>query len=232
MQQASPLTAGAAPASAVNRVLTRSFLWMFVALVVSAVTAWLAGQSAFLQDLDNGGGLVTLILLVVWLVLSIGFKPIVKRVPAPVIIVLLALYSVLTGITLSATLAVFTTASIVLALIATGVLFGAMTLFALIVPFDHRKTAWVIVPAFIAMVLVSLLNFFWLHSATLEWILALAGILLFAFTTFAAVKQIAAEASTAPESELNRVALVGAALLFTNFIGLFMRILQATGKKK
>lgn len=215
-----------------RQVITRSFVWMLAGMALAAVSAWWVQTSALIEQWKVSFSAVSIIFLLVWLVLSLGFKPIIKAVPAAVGAVLFVIYALLTGVSLGLIVQQYTQASVVLAFMATVLLFGAMVLLALFTKINFRKLNFYLFAGVIAIVLISLVNWLWFQSFALDWWLALAGIVLFSFTTGSAVQQIEAEAREAAPDKRDRVAIVGAAILFTNFVVLFTRILRATGKAK
>jgi len=107
----------------VREVLSKAFVWMLGGMILAALGSLAASRFDFLKNWAMSNPVPTLVLLVVWFVFSIGFRPLVKAVPAPVGAVLFVIYTLETGIFLTTVINQYTTASLVIAFVATVVLF-------------------------------------------------------------------------------------------------------------
>lgn len=71
-----------------------------------------------------------------------------------------------------------------------------------------------------------------IHSQVVDWAISIGLLILFSASTASAVQNIKAMAEQNDPKLNDRLVIVGAAALFTNFMLLFVRILQAFGKRK
>lgn len=62
----------------VREVLTKALAWMFGGMVLAAFGAWAVGGLESLKTLVASYPIQSLVLFGVWLVLTIGFKPLVR----------------------------------------------------------------------------------------------------------------------------------------------------------
>lgn len=84
--------------------------------------------------------------------------------------------------------------------------------------------------ALIGLIIASLVNLF-LHSSTLDWIVSIAGVLIFIGLTAWDTQQIKAMAQAAPQSSVSRLATLGALSLYLDFINLFLYLLRIFGNR-
>lgn len=216
----------------VRPVLMLSLLWMVGGMGVAAFTARWATESGVMARWMLGNPWFWVVNLVIWLAISFFFVTLVRRVPAPVGMLLFALYAAWTGMSLSLTLAQYTPASVMQALVATTVLFATMAVFALTTRINLLKYTFYIFAAVIALLIISLLNWFIFRSATFDWWLSLIGVALFSFSTANGVQQIVHMDRVSDPALRMRLSIVGAMILFTNFINMFIRILRLMGQRR
>ncbi len=110
----------------VREVLSRAFMWMFGGMILAAIGAFAVSRFEFLRNWAISNPVISLVLLVAWFVFSIGFRPLVKAVPASVGAVLFVIYTLATGIFLTTVINQYTTASLVIA-----------AFVATVVPWEH-----------------------------------------------------------------------------------------------
>jgi FtsH-binding integral membrane protein len=213
-------------------VLVQSFLWMFLGMGIATFTSWWAIQSGTMNRWASSNEWFWLVSLLIWIAISLAFAPLVQRVPAPVGLLLFAVYAAWTGLSLSLTIQYYTTASVVLAFVAAIALFGSMVIFAIFTKMDLLKYSFYIFAGVVALLVVSLLNWFIFRSAALDWWLALIGVPLFAFSTANGVQQIIRMDSVGDPALRSRLAIIGAMILFTNFVNIFIRLLRLMGRSR
>jgi len=115
----------------VKKFMANVFTYMFVALGVSALFAYLFASNsellAYLVNTTTGrlnplGWIVMLAPLGFVLIMSFGYA----RLSAPALLILFILYSVLTGISLSFILSVYTSSSVLGCFLSAAAMFGVM----------------------------------------------------------------------------------------------------------
>ncbi len=216
----------------VREVLSRAFMWMFGGMILAAIGAFAVSRFEFLRNWAISNPVISLVLLVAWFVFSIGFRPLVKAVPASVGAVLFVIYTLATGIFLTTVINQYTTASLVIAFVATVVLFGSMTLFALVTKMDLRGIRFYLWAAGFAIVVFAVINAVFLRSELLDWLVSLGLLILFTISTGSSIQTIAQMAEENDPKLQDRLVILSAATLFTNFIMIFLRILRLFGQQR
>jgi hypothetical protein len=235
-------------------VMQRVYLWMFIGLLVTAGVAGFVGSSIQLVRLFIN--LPSIIILgivqfgLVWYIMSQ-----INNLSPRMATGLFLLYSVLTGLTLSAIFVYFTIGSIAFAFVTTAATFGVVSLFAYTTKMDLSKLGNILFVALIGLIIATVVNIF-LASSALYWIINYAGVLIFVGLTaydtqkiknFVTTGEFALEPSgvggynmqgdgtmgmEAAESATHRVAILGALILYLDFVNLFMFILRIVGVRR
>ena len=206
--------------------LRQTFSWMTIGLIFTAIVAWFTSQTDALNQFVVSEPTLALVGMGVWLVLGLGFGFFVRHVPTPVGIVLFFLYCAFTGLSLSWVVVAYTEATIVYALLSTVGLFGITTIFALFTRLDLTRW-WVhIIIGILGLVVATALNALIFRSEALDLVLSLVGVAVFSISTAASVQKIVRMEHELEPRFHDRAAIIGAMMLYTNFINLFLRLLQ------
>ncbi len=218
------------------------FLWMFVALGVSALAAYffatVPGVLAYLFSPNgklNVFGYIT-IFAPVGLVFLMGAG--MQRLSYGALIGLFLLYSILTGVMLSFILMAFTTGSVFICFIAAAAIFAVMAVMGYTTDTDLSKFGPILIAGVIGMIIMSLINI-WLGSSTLDYILGYVGVAIFTALTAYKVQEIKrigegldAEGNEIAISDSKKLALMGALSLYITFINLFISLLRIFGSRR
>jgi len=212
--------------------LTRAYGWMTIGLLVTAIVAFLVVRSEALLSLVFGSRLTLITLVIAQIGLVVFLSARVHRLTTATAAGLFLLYSALTGLTLSVVLLVYTAASIASVFVITGLTFAAMTVYGLTTGRD--LTAWgsLLLMGLIGVILASVVNLF-LGSSTLDWVISLAGVVIFVgLTAYDAqkLKDLATEVEGTPEA--GRLAILGALTLYLDFVNLFLFLLRLLGQRR
>jgi FtsH-binding integral membrane protein len=210
---------------------------MSVALVISASVAYLFDTSAAFQELvfSPTGGLsgfgyfAIFSPLVFSLVMQIGYN----RISYPVLALLFVVYSSLIGISLGLICGQYTGGSVASVFISSAVLFGVMAAAGYYTHQDLTKFGTIMYIAFIALFISFGINYF-IHSAQFDYILSLAGVVIFTGLTayyMQLLKRIGAgiEYGTATQKKLS---LIGGLVLYITLINLFLMLLRLFGRRR
>ena len=82
--------------------------------------------------------------------------------------------------------------------------------------------------ALIGLVIASVVNIF-MHSSTLDWIVSIAGVIIFVGLTAWDTQQVKQMAMVTPGGMVGRLATLGALTLYLDFINLFLFLLRIFG---
>ena len=136
------------------------------------------------------------------------------------------------GTTLSSIFLTFTTASITNVFFITAGTFGAISLYGYTTKRDLSSWRTILLMGLIGLIIASVVNYF-LNSEMLYWIISYVGVIVFVGLTAydtQKIKQMALEVGT-NEDAGKRVALLGALVLYLDFINLFLYLLRIFGDR-
>jgi FtsH-binding integral membrane protein len=217
------------------------FLWMFVALAVSAVSAFvLATSPQILSYLVGERGFTVLGYIAIFaplgLVMLMGAA--MNKLSYGALIGVFLLYSILTGVMLGFVLLIYTSASIAICFVAAAVIFAVMAVMGYTTDVDLSKFGPILMAGVIGIVVVSIINMF-IGSDTLGYILGFIGIAVFTALTAYKVQEIKRLGEGFDEdgneialADSKKLALMGALSLYITFINLFLSLLRVFGDRK
>lgn len=217
------------------------FLWMFVALILSSLSAFfLANSPGILAYLVAEKGFTILGYIAIFaplgLVMLMGAA--MQRLSFPALVGIFLLYSLLTGVMLGFILLIYTSASIAICFVAAAIIFAVMAIMGYTTDVDLSKFGPILMAGVIGLVVVSLINFF-IGSDTLNYILGFAGVAIFTALTAYKVQEIKRIGEGLDESgneialaDSKKLAIMGALSLYITFINLFVSLLRLFGNRR
>lgn len=221
-----------------RKFIANVFLWMFVALGISAGLAYFfaTDQSLFqlLRNPETGSntGLGTIVMfapLAFILVLSFGFN----RLSYGVLALLFVAYSIVMGISLSYIFYVYTIGSIAGVFVTASLVFGIMAIAGYTTQTDLTKFGSLMIMGLIGIIIASVVNMF-MHSTGLEKIISYVGVAVFVGLTAYDVqklKNIGAGLEYG-DASAKKMALMGGLTLYLDFINLFLMLLRVFGGRR
>ncbi len=222
--------------SGIDLYLKRIFALMFGAVGLTAVAAYLTIWGGGLQYLFNfqTGGMSGLyyVLLFGGLALSIWAQVRVFSMKPSSAALLLALYAVLIGVTMTPLIAVALSVnptSILMAFVLAAIMFACMAMFGYKTIKDLSFMGVFLTMGMIGLILVGLLSFIWpaMLGGTFGTIVCLIGVLIFAlFTAYDMQNLKRAYDVIGDETQKNQMAVLGALHLYISFIAIFQYLLS------
>lgn len=223
-----------------NTFMANVFSWMFAAMGLTALAAYLFGTSDELFSLIYGinergvmsmtmfGWLVTLSPFII--VLGMSFSG--SRIGVKTTILLYLLYSTLMGMSLSSIFYVYTSASIVKTFVITAGMFGIMAIMGYTTKTDLTKLGSILLMALLGMIIAMLVNFF-THSARLEYIISVVGVIVFTGLTAYDVQKIKniGRMGIDENDAMVKVTIFAALSLYLDFLNLFLYLLRFFGRR-
>ena len=206
--------------------------WMAAGLGVTALTAWLVSHNLdAMRTVLSGPMLIGLFIAQIALVVVISSA--IQRINANVATILFLLYSALTGLTLSGIFLVYATATITGAFLVTAVTFGAMSAFGMVTHRDLSGIGHFLYMALIGIIIASVVNMFFASSG-MYWLITYAGVLIFVgLTAYDTQRLKVLAAQSAGDGALAaRYSVVGALMLYLDFINLFLLLLRLLGDRR
>jgi len=219
------VTAAESLNTAVAGVLGRMTLGVFSTLVAAAlITA--AGLVPLLFS-----GVVGWILVFLPLAMSLGIAFFGDRLSEGTMKTFFFAFAAAMGVSLSLLFHVFTTASIVQALVCTTVSFGALAGWGYFTKRDLSGWGSWLFAGVIGLLAIGLFNI-WFESTALQMVLNVLTIVIFLGLTAYDMNRIRDMFWSAPADEIGRMQWFGALSLYINFINIFVSILQLFGNRE
>ncbi|MBN1287644.1 MAG: Bax inhibitor-1/YccA family protein [Anaerolineae bacterium] len=217
----------------VSDVMRQVYLWMTGGLLITAFIAFVVAQTDLWTIVANP--VVLLVAFLIQLGIVIGISARINKMSPTTAGTLFAVYSATMGFTLSLIFIAYTAADITYALVATASMFAAMSIVGYTTKIDLSKLGAILFMGLIGLILVSILNIF-LQSDGLYWAISIAGVVIFTGLTAwdtQKIKQMAGQVSMASMTEssvaVRRLSIIGALILYLDFINLFLFMLRLVG---
>jgi uncharacterized protein len=213
------------------------FMWMFVALGISAFCAFLFADTSLkylLYDPTTGptGLAYVAIFSPLLFVLAIRFG--LNRLSYGVLSLLYVLYSAITGISLCFILLMYTASSVLGVFVGASVMFGIMAIAGYTTHTDLTKFGSLLIMLLIGIIVATLINVFFLHSTGMDMIISYLGVAVFVGLTAYDVqklKRIGAGIEYG-DATSKKYALMGGLTLYLDFVNLFLFLLRIFGRRK
>jgi len=223
-------------AAASRKFLAGVFLWMFIALGVSAFFAYLfASTPALLNVMVGENGLSALGIAIIFaplaFVLLMRFG--LNRISYPVLALLFVAYAAIAGMSLCFVLLAYTASSVLGVFLSTSLLFGVMAVAGYNTHQDLTKFGALMTIGLIGIVIATVVNLF-LRSSGLDMLISYIGVAVFiGLTAFHVqkLKRIGAGLEYG-DATSKKYALMGGLTLYLDFINLFLMLLRVFGRRR
>ena len=222
---------GAISDERIGAFLAKVYGWMFIGLLVTAITALTVASSQKLVEFVFADRLVFWIIIIAQLGLVFYLSARVNSVQPATAAALFVLYSALVGVTSALILLVFTGASIAQTFIITAGMFGAMAIFGTITRRNLAGLGHFMFMGLIGLVLASIVGIFW-HNDALHFVISIVGVIVFTGLTAWDAQRLKQMAVALPDGRAGAYAVVGALSLYLDFINLFFFLLRFMGGRR
>ncbi len=213
--------------------MRKVYTWMAMALAITGIVAYGAGNSpALIQMLYmSRGPLLIAGLAELGIVFYLSAR--INRLSLVAATTWFIIFSALNGLTLGWIFAAFTTASIAKTFFITAGTFGAMALIGTTTKKDMTKAGGIMMMALIGLIIAGVVNIF-LHSTMMDLIISGIGVLLFTGLTAWDAQTIKRNLLMAPDTgeSAQKIALLGSLSLYLDFINLFLYLLRFFGSSR
>lgn len=217
--------------SYVSAVMRKVYVKMFLALLITAATAWYVATSPALTNFFFGSLSHIAIFFVVEIVTVLALTFAMYKVSTPVAKMLFYLFAIINGITFSVIFYAYTMSSIAYTFAITAGVFGAMSLYGYFTKNDLTRFGTFLLMGLIGLLICLVVNLF-VASSTLEWIISFVGVAVFVGLTAWDTQRIKNMAATTSSSNVERVATLGALSLYLDLINLFWYLLRFFGNSR
>ena len=211
-----------------NSVMKRVYVRMLIGLLVSAFCA-LGVASTSLYEFFKNNIFVSLGMFIAMIAMAWILPARMQKMSTGAVIGCFILFSALMGASLAPIFKFYGLGSIVYTFFITAGTFGAMSVYGYFTKTDLTKIGSYLFMALIGLIIASVVNIFWANS-TFEWIISIAGVLIFVGLTAWDTQQIKRLAQANLEPSLaDKLATIGALNLYLDFINLFLYLLRIFG---
>lgn len=224
----------AANKSAVTSLFSKVYMWMAVALFLTAATSLYFATSASLMNtlLSNQALFYGIFIAEFGLVLLLSAR--IRKLSFSTAFVMFLLYSILNGITMSVIFLVYTASSIQNVFLITGGMFGTMSLVGYFTKKDLSSMGKILYMALIGIIIASVVNIF-AASSSLDWLISYIGVGVFVGLTAydtQKIKKLLNTHGTEVSDDTKKIALMGSLMLYLDFVNMFIYLLRLFGGRK
>ncbi len=216
------------PITSENKIFGKTFFWMFLGLLGSAIIAWYTYSSGLFIDIVLGDYFNWLLILE--LVVVLVFSLLFRKMPPTLVGILYFVYAMINGVTLSVIFAVFDLSSIIYLFIVSAVIYGVLGLIGYKTNKDLTSWKPYLSVFLIAGIVLSIINIF-IQNSTFELFLDWAILILFFGITIYDINKIKLLQQD-PNIVSEKIHIYCAMQLYLDFINIFLRILSIFGKRR
>jgi uncharacterized protein len=215
---------------AVQGLMKQVYIWMTGGLAITALVAFLTISTSLIfvvaEPLVFYGALFGEIALVWWLSANL------HKIQTGTAIALFFVYAALNGFTISLILFIYGIGTVVPAFMTTAGLFGVMSILAITTDIDLSKYGTYLLMGVVGLIIAMIVNMF-VNNGSLDWLISVAGVIIFTALTAYDTQRIYRMAQAAPEgSDMSKLAIMGALKLYLDFINLFLFLLRLFGRRR
>lgn len=221
---------GAVANVGLNKFYSKIYAFLAMGIGVSALVSYLiltVYPIVLVTLLKSTPLFIGLWLLQIGLVLFLGVRA--QKNPSLAISGFLV-YSVLNGITISATLLMYAQATVVSAFVSAAATFGAMSLVGMFTKKDLSAMGHAAYSALIGIIIAMVINFFFLRSSAVSFFISILMVLIFAGITAYDNQRIRQVYNETGGQAGTGLAVFFALQLYLDFINLFLAFLRIFGK--
>lgn len=209
-----------------NNFMTHVYSWMALGLGLTAFVSFMIMNSNTLFEflISNKYIYFGLILVEIGIVIALNWK--IDSMNYATAVISFLFYSVMSGVTLTPVLYVYTTGSVATAFFTTSAMFIGMSFAGYVIKRDLSHLASFFMIALIGFMAALIINIF-LRNTIIDFAISILGVLLFAGLTVYDTQRIRKMANGME----NKYTIVSALSLYLNFINMFINILRLIGRR-
>jgi FtsH-binding integral membrane protein len=213
--------------------MSKVYTWMSGGLAITGLIAmWVASNESLVYNIVTNR--LLFFGLIIGEVLLVGYLiTVISKISAQLAGIIFTGYAALNGVTLSVVFLAYTSASIATTFFVTAGTFAIMSIYGYYTKKDLTSWGSLLFMALIGVVIASVVNLF-MQSEMLYWIITYAGVFVFVGLTAYDTQKIKrmSTASEVGSEEESKGAIIGALMLYLDFINLFLLLLRIFGDRK
>jgi FtsH-binding integral membrane protein len=214
-------------------ILKNVYLWMTAGLFLTALSARAMLVTGLYRSV-LGNPVLMFGLIIAELVLVFRLSAGIQRMSVGAAVISFGVYAALNGVNLTSIFLMYRMGTIVNAFISTGALFGAMSLWAVTTRRDLSGWGHYLMMGLIGLIIASVINIF-LGSSGMDYIISYAGVVLFTGLTAydtQKIRNMSRQLSySVDEGQFVKLSVLGALILYLDFINMFLFILRLLGRR-
>lgn len=232
-QRQSEVLGYGAQSSIIANFMSKVYTWMMVGIMLTAIVAYVVGSNVELvsQIFSNQVFFWAVIIVQFGSVMFLSFM--INRISIGAAAITFMAYSGLTGLTISMIFVLYTQQSITLAFVTTALAFGGLSAYGFMTKRDLGPIGTFLYMALFGLIVLMLLSFLIpsLASDKMQIIYSIVGLVIFSGLTAYDTQRIKAMAAQAHQG-MGQLAILGALILYLDFINLFLNLLRLMGDRK
>lgn len=220
--------------SGLQTFMAQVYGWMTVGLLLTAFVALYVASSETLLSMIFSSKIVFFGLIIAQLGLVFVLSGMVHKMSGVMATSLFMLYSVLTGVTISSVLLVYTASSIASTFFICAAMFGALSIYGYTTKRSLTGMGSFLFMGLIGIIIASIVNIF-MQSSMMSMVISYAGVLIFAGLTAydtQKLKDMGNEINQEDKENMRRYSIMGALTLYLDFINLFLMLLRILGDRR
>ena len=211
----------------IPEVVSKSFLFMFAALLITAFAAFTTDVYTAIRLMDGGS---FYILLFVEIAIVIASNIAISKNNVILAAILYAAYSYLTGMIMSVIFLVYSLSSIGTVFLVTALIFAIMAVYGMVTKNDLSSVGSLCFMGLLGIIIASFVNLA-LQNTVLDTVICCIGVLVFVGLTAYDVQKIKARVQNATSENTTALALFGGFDLYLDFVNLFLKLLRLFGSR-
>ncbi|ATN01301.1 MULTISPECIES: Bax inhibitor-1 family protein [Proteus] len=220
--------------SGLQTFMAQVYGWMTVGLLLTAFVAFYVASSEALLSMIFSSKIVFFGLIIAQLGLVFVLSGMVHKMSGAMATSLFMLYSVLTGVTISSVLLLYTASSIASTFFICAAMFGALSIYGYTTKRSLTGMGSFLFMGLIGIIIASIVNIF-MQSSMMSMVISYAGVLIFAGLTAydtQKLKDMGNEINQEDKENMRRYSIMGALTLYLDFINLFLMLLRILGDRR
>lgn len=212
-----------------QKVVSQSFLFMVVALAITAIGAKVASDVLLEWMMKNPVNM--LILFGAEIAIVIVSNVAIKKNNVVLSASLFTAYSFINGATLGIVCMAYVETSVTIVFVITAAMFALTAFYGLVAKKDLSSIGSLCIMGLIGLIITGLVNMF-LQSEMMTYVASFVGVAVFVGLTAYDTQKIKKASMYADDSNVTALSLNGAFELYLDFINLFLYLLRIFGKRR
>lgn len=212
-----------------SRIMTKSFLVVLAALIVTAITSTLVVVNESLNNMVYSA-------FEVWLFVELGVviaaSVAINKRKVALSAVLFGVYAIVNGLTLSVIFYAYELGSIQEIFLLTAAMFAGMAVIGATTKIDLTKVGSILMMALWGVILVTFVNMLFLHNSGIDLFMDYVGVVIFVGLTAYDTQKLKSLARSGEVENSNLIAIYCGMELYLDFINLFLRLLRLFGRSR